>query len=143
MGGLRTFLNKVDARGEALRYLVVVGIGSVIDLSIAWTSHEILGVQIVAAAALGYLIASVLSYFAHEFWTFRSAGSSFSAARLGKFAAASAVTLTTRLALVWISAPLSALPFGSLARLVFALAGSLVVGFAINRLLVFGRRQGL
>ena len=142
MTGLRALLNNVHARGEALRYLTVVAVGSVVDLSIAWTAHEILGVQIIAAAALGFVIASVLSYFVHEFWTFRSAGSGFSATRLGKFGAASAVTLTMRMTLVWISAPLSSLPFGSLARLMFSLAGSLLVGFAINRVLVFGRRPG-
>ena len=103
MTGLRALLNNVHARGEALRYLTVVAVGSVVDLSIAWTAHEILGVQIIAAAALGFVIASVLSYFVHEFWTFRSAGSGFSATRLGKFGAASAVTLTMRMTLVWIT----------------------------------------
>jgi len=141
MAGLSSLLDKIGAqtRGEALRYFAVVAIGSVIDLSIAWTTHEVFGIHLVAAAALGYLIASVLSYFAHEFWTFRSAESAFSSTRLAKFAIAGLVTLTARLALVWISAPLSVLPFGTLARLLFGLAGSLVVGFVINRLLVFGR----
>ncbi len=128
------------ARGEMLRYLAVVLGGFMVDLSIAWTTHEIFGLNLIAAAALGFLVATCLSYFAHEFWTFRGAESEFSRARLLKFVAASGVTLSTRLLLVWLSAPLAALPFGSLLRLLFAFGGSLVVGFLVNRLLVFGSR---
>lgn len=143
MANIGALLNKIDpkTRGESLRYLAVVGVGSVIDLAVAWGTHEIFGVPLVAAAALGYLIAHTLSYFGHEFWTFRRAESAYSTNRLGKFVIAGAVTLTVRLTLVWLSAPLDALPFGSLARLVFALGCSLVVGFAINRVLVFGAHK--
>jgi putative flippase GtrA len=139
---LRALRNTVNAKhgGEAARYLAVVIGGFVIDLSISWTTHELLGVNLVLAAALGFLVAMCLSYFAHEFWTFRSRDSAYSAARLGKFAAASGLTLGARLALVWLSAPLGVLPFGSLIRLLFAFGGSLVVGFLVNRLLVFGAR---
>jgi putative flippase GtrA len=126
--------------GEAARYLAVVIGGFLVDISISWTTHEVFGVNLVLAAALGFLVAMCLSYFAHEFWTFRSRASGYSAARLGKFAAASGLTLSTRLLLVWLSAPLEALPFGSLLRLLIGFGGSLIVGFLVNRLLVFGAR---
>lgn len=142
MAAIRTMINKIDAkaRAEALRYLCVVLVGSVIDLSIAWTAYKVLGAPIVGAAALGYVVATILSYFAHEFWTFRGAGSAFSPTRLGKFTMAAVVTLSARLSAVWLAAPLEALPFGALLRLLFGFGVSLTVGFVINRLLVFERK---
>jgi putative flippase GtrA len=128
------------ARGGMLRYLIVVIGGFIVDLSIAWTTHEIIGLDLLAATALGFLVAMCLSYFAHEFWTFRSTQSTYSTARMTKFAAASGATLATRLLLVWLSAPLAVLPAGSLSRLLLAFGGSLVVGYLVNRLLVFGQR---
>jgi putative flippase GtrA len=125
--------------GVAWRYLAVILGGFVIDLSIAWTAHELFGLDLVLAAALGFLVAMALSYFAHEFWTFRRLDSAYSASRQLKFALGSGATLATRLFVVWLSAPLEALPFGSLARLLLAFGVSLVVGFIINRLVVFGR----
>lgn len=137
---LRSTLTGEDkARGEMLRYLIVVVGGFVVDVSLALVLHEVFGIDLVAAAAIGFLISMCLVYFAHEFWTFRSPESAYSTVRLTKFALASGVTLTTRLFLVWLSVPLAPLPFGSLARLLFACGVSLVVGFLVNRVLVFER----
>ena len=140
---MRKFVDKVDAkeRSKGLRYLVVVIGGFIVDLSIAWTTHEFYDLDLVAAAALGFVVATCLSYFAHEFWTFRSPGSTYSTARLTKFAIGAGATLATRLFLVALSAPLSGFPLDSLARLLFAFGGSLGVGFLINRLLVFTSRD--
>lgn len=127
--------------GVGLRYLAVIAAGFVIDISIAWSVHILLGVDLVITAALGFFVATVLSYFAHEFWTFRHRDSAYSGARLLKFLLAAGATLTTRLALVWASAPLADLPAGALIRLLLAFAGSVVVGYLVNRLLVFGARE--
>jgi len=127
--------------GEAGRYLAVVIAGFFIDISIAWCAHVFFGVELVLAAALGFLVAMSLSYFAHEFWTFRSSESAYSTGRLAKFAAASGFTLATRLALVWLTSPLATLWQGALLRLLIAFGGSLVVGFIVNRVLVFGARE--
>lgn len=140
MNGLSALVAMVNggARGTGWRYLLVVIGGFCIDMSLAWTAHEAFGVNLVAAAALGFLVAMCASYFAHEFWTFRREGSAVSGARAAKFVAASAATLATRLVLVWLSAPLAPLPAGSIVRLMFAFAGSLVVGYIVNRMIVFG-----
>lgn len=142
MRWMRAISDRVSAKGgaEAMRYLAVVIGGFFIDISISWTTHELLGLDLVLAAAIGFLVAMSLSYFAHEYWTFRGQESGYSTARLIKFAGASGFTLGTRLLLVWLSAPLEPLPFGSLLRLILAFGGSLVVGFLVNRLLVFGAR---
>jgi putative flippase GtrA len=123
-----------------LRYFIVVVGGFVVDLVIAWTTHEFFAFDLMAAATLGFFVAMFLSYFAHEFWTFRSAESAYSSTRLTKFVAASAATLGTRLLLVWMSTPLASLPAGSLGRLLLAFGGSLVAGYLVNRLFVFERR---
>lgn len=143
MADLGALLNKIDPKlgTQTLRYFAVVCVAAVLDLALSWGMHELLNVPLVMAAGLGFLIAHTLSYFGHEFWTFRHAESAYSTGRLGKFVLGGGVTLSVRLTLVWLSAPLEALPFGSLARLVFALGGSLIVGFAINRVLVFGAHK--
>jgi putative flippase GtrA len=130
-------MQRIDS---VLRYLIVVVGGFLIDISIATATHEILGIDLVLAAALGFIVAMCLSYLAHEFWTFRGADSAYSTARLTKFATASGATLAARLLLVWISAPLAVLPFGTIVRLLLAFSGSLVVGYLINRFIVFNSR---
>lgn len=125
--------------GTSWRYVVVLLGGFIIDVSLAWTTHTFFHLDLVLAAALGFLVAMTASYFAHEFWTFRHQGSALSVPRMAKFVAASGFTLATRLVLVWLSAPLQPLPFGALLRLLFAFGGSLVVGYLVNRLVVFRR----
>lgn len=123
------------------RYLIVVIGGFVVDISIALLMHEIFGIDLVVAAALAFVVAMTLSYFVHEFWTFRRAYSAYSTARLSKFAIASCATLTTRLLIVSLSASMAVLPFGTILRLLFAFGGSLAVGYLINRFVVFGSRS--
>jgi putative flippase GtrA len=135
-GSLAKAINSKEGRSSA-RYLAVVLGGFVIDLSIAWASHELLGVPLIAAAALGFAVALSLSYFAHEFWTFERQASAVSARRFVKFVLAAGATLGTRLILVWATGLLVGLPGGSLARLLIAYGGSLIVGFMVNRGVVF------
>ena len=139
---LRALLDTLNAKagGQSKRYLAVVIGGFLVDFSIGWSTHTFFGLDLRLAATLGFLVAMSASYFAHEFWTFRSRDSGYSTTRLGKFAAASGLTLGTRLILVWLSTPLEPLPFSAPIRLLFAFGGSLVVGFLVNRFLVFNAR---
>jgi putative flippase GtrA len=123
-------------RKSGPRYLAIVLGGFVVDLSIAWSTHTFLGVHLVAAAAIGFVIAMTISYFAHEFWTFERPGSAVSGRRFAKFVAAAGATLGTRLALVWLSGLVN-VPGGAIIQLGFAYGGSLVVGFLVNRSVVF------
>lgn len=136
---LAALMNKVNGKGgAAARYLVVVLGGFAVDVSVTLLVHHMLQVDLVWAAAIGFIVAMCLSYFAHEYWTFQRPGSAYSTPRMLKFFAASGFTLATRLALVWLTAPLAALPFGALIRLGIAFGGSLVVGYVVNRMAVFG-----
>ncbi|MBL8537008.1 MAG: GtrA family protein [Hyphomonadaceae bacterium] len=123
--------------GVGARYVMVILAGFVIDISIGWSLHEFARINLVASAACGFLVAMALSYFAHEYWTFARAESAYSGARLAKFAVASGATLAVRLLVVWLSAPLERVEAGSLFRLLLAFGASLMVGFVVNRLIVF------
>lgn len=139
MEALKRLTREILRSRASWRYLVVLLLGFTIDVSLAWVTHTVFHVDLVLAAAFGFLVAMTVSYFAHEFWTFKHPDSAVSAKRVAKFIAASGVTLATRLILVWLSAPLQTLPSGALLRLLFAFAGSLVVGYLVNRLVVFRR----
>jgi putative flippase GtrA len=123
--------------GPAPRYLLVVVAGFLLDLSIAWATRTLLAIDLVIAAAIGFVVAMTLSYFAHELWTFHRAASAVSLRRFMKFVAACAAIFVTRLILVWATGLIAELPGGDLARLLIAYGGSLVVGFFLNRTAVF------
>ena len=139
MKRLSALAKAVNSKGgrSAQRYLAVVLGGFVVDLSIAWLTHELLGFPLIAAAALGFVIAMTLSYFVHEFWTFQRTASAVSLARFVKFVMASGATLGARLVLVWLTGIIAMLPGGALTRLLIAYGGSLMVGFLVNRGVVF------
>jgi putative flippase GtrA len=139
MKQLSAFARAIHEKGgrSGARYLIIVLVGFVIDLSVAWSAHALFGLFLEAAAALGFVVAMTLSYFMHEFWTFERPGSAISFLRFAKFVGASGATLGTRLVLVWLTGFIAGLPGGDLARLLFAYGGSLVVGFLVNRGVVF------
>jgi putative flippase GtrA len=122
---------------SAGRYLVVVVGGFAVDFAIAWLTHELLGFDLLVSATCGFVLAMLLSYFAHEFWTFRRPGSAVSMARFFRFVGACGATLATRLLLVWSTGLLPDLSEATLPRLASASGGSLVVGFLLNKKAVF------
>lgn len=124
-------------RKSGPRYLAVVVGGAVTDISIAWLIHELLGVPLIVSAALGFILSMTICYFVHEFWSFERPQSAVSARRFVKFVMGSAATFTTRLAVIWLTSTLVALPGGSIMQLLFAAGVSLVVGFLLNRGVVF------
>jgi putative flippase GtrA len=139
MKRLSALAKAINSKGgrSAPRYLAVVLGGFIVDFSIAWLTHELLGFPLIGAATLGFMIAMTLSYFAHEFWTIQRASRAASPTRFVKFVMASGATLGTRLVLVWLTGFFTLMPGGALARLLIAYGGSLVVGFLVNRGVVF------
>ena len=139
MKRLRALTNTIRTRDgiQAGRYLVVILGGFVVDLAVAWSTHELLRFDLLAAATLGFILAMVLSYFAHELWTFRRTASAVSLVRFTKFVVACGATLATRLLLIWATGLIGVLSGASLVRLLVAYGGSLVVGFLLNRNTVF------
>jgi putative flippase GtrA len=133
----RATVTRIKVKAEAGRYILVVVAGFVVDLTVTWLTHQLLGLDLLPASALGFVVAMVLSYFVHELWTFRRPDSRVSLQRFMKFVAACSATLITRLALVSATGLIDALADASLVRLAIAFAGSLVVGFVLNRETVF------
>jgi putative flippase GtrA len=133
----RATVTGIKVKAEAGRYILVVVAGFVVDLTVTWLTHQLLGLDLLPASALGFVVAMVLSYFVHELWTFRRPDSRVSLQRFMKFVAACSATLITRLALVSATGLIDALADASLVRLAIAFAGSLVVGFVLNRETVF------
>jgi putative flippase GtrA len=133
----RATATRIKVKAEAGRYILVVVAGFVVDLTVTWLTHQLLGLDLLLASALGFVVAMVLSYFVHELWTFRRPDSRVSLQRFMKFVAACSATLITRLALVSATGLIDALADASLVRLAIAFAGSLVVGFVLNRETVF------
>ncbi|HVY87581.1 MAG TPA: GtrA family protein [Hyphomonadaceae bacterium] len=123
--------------GSLFRYLVAVIIGFVIDMSSAWSVRTFLGIDLVVAAAIGFIVAMTVSYFIHEFWTFQRPASGLSLRRFMKFVAACAALFVARLVFVWATGFLGPLPGGDLARLILSFGGSMIVGFFLNRSAVF------
>lgn len=123
--------------GSAGRYLVVVVGGFAVDFAIAWLTHKLFALDLLLAATGGFVVAMLLSYFAHEFWTFQRPGSAVSMTRFFKFVGACGATLATRLLLVWSSGLVPDLSEATLPRLAIAYGGSLLVGFLLNKKAVF------
>ena len=123
--------------GPAGRYLMVVTGGFAVDFAVAWLIHDLLRLDLLVSATCGFFVAMLLSYFAHEFWTFQRPGSAVSMTRFFRFVGACGATLATRLLLVWSSGLLPDLSEATLPRLAIAYGGSLLVGFLLNKKTVF------
>ncbi|MGV8954570.1 MAG: GtrA family protein [Cypionkella sp.] len=126
---------------EALRFLVVSGVGVVADIGIAWLLSAGLGLPIWLSATIGFAVAATLNYALHRGWTFRQASAMAEPARLLRYLMALGLTLAARL--------LAVLGFGMmlganaqpLAVLVPSVAVSFAVSFVAAKLLVFRNDQ--
>lgn len=121
----------------AFRYFGILLVGFAVDLTIAWSTHTFLGLPLIGAAVFGFVVAMTISYFFHEFWTFERESSAVSTKRFVKFTLSSSATLAVRLLLVWLVSGLTSLPGGALVQLGLAYGGSVLVGFLMNRKVVF------
>lgn len=122
-----------------LRYFCVVVGGLVIDLGLAWTLANLAGVPLVLAAATGFSVGAVVCYFLHEFWTFRAEDSRLSLKRAGLYIVTMATTLSARLSIVALLAPLGSGHVRSLAVLIAAVGVSFVVNYLVSRFVIYRR----
>jgi putative flippase GtrA len=81
---------------EIIRFSIVVLIGFVVDLSIAWGVLRLLKIPIWLAALIGFLVAAIVNYKLHEIWTFRSAARRLSRTRPLRYIIGLIITLTSR-----------------------------------------------
>ncbi|WDF72864.1 GtrA family protein [Novosphingobium sp. KACC 22771] len=126
-----------DQRREALmelvRYTVVAVLGLGVDVGIGYGARRLLGMPLVAGAALGFLVGVAFNYVLFEFWVFRYGRLTW--LRLGKAYAASQGAIVVRLGCVWaLGRLLAGLPQADLIVLVGAAGISFVVNFILTRL---------
>lgn len=128
---------------EPLRYLAVVVVGLGIDIGVGYGAHRLLGLPLVAGAALGFLVGVAANYVLFEFWVFRTGRLSWP--RLGKAYVAAQAALLVRLGSVWVLGHLLAgfalfpLITPALLTLTAAAGLSFVVNFVLVRMLLKAR----
>lgn len=121
-----------------VRFFVVALGGLVLDLAVAYTLAQSFGVPLWIAAAIGFVVAAVANYTAHELWTFRHDESQLTVKRAAHYLGSSLAALLTRILVV---AVLSAL-IGTTHALIILIIGagvSFFVNFAISKMFVFNR----
>lgn len=55
-----------------LRYIISGGTSAVVDLTVLFVLHTLLGMHYLVSAILAYLVAFWVSFLLHKFWTFES-----------------------------------------------------------------------
>lgn len=121
---------------QVARFFAVAVIGLSLDLAVAWSAAQILGLPLWLATAIGFAIAAIVNYALHELWTFRSASRRLSAARALRYTFVLGITLGTRIGSV---AALAAI-FGDARALSVLTAGaglSFCVHYLISKYFVF------
>ncbi len=121
---------------EVARFFAVAVVGLALDLAVAWSAAQLLGLPLWLAAAIGFAIAAIANYGLHELWTFRSAARRLSAARALRYSFALGITLAIRVSTV---AALAAI-FGDARALAVLVAGagvSFCVHYLISKHFVF------
>lgn len=98
------------------------------------------GLSLTLAAGIAFFAVGLVFYFVHEFWTFRSAGSAFSLARMGGNLAVLVAAGAVRVGVIALLEALRA-PEGFWVSAYFGIgvACSFTANFLLNRFFVFRR----
>lgn len=119
---------------EGLRYAVTIVLGLGVDLSLAMAAHRLLGLPLVAGAALGFAGGVVCNYLLFELWVFATRRLSW--ARLGQIGVAGLGVLAVRLGAVW---ALDRLGLPALLTLAVATGASFTLNFFLSRRIIVRR----
>lgn len=124
---------------ELARFLAVTVAGVVLDIAIAYALHELAGLPLWLAAAVGFTMAASANYVVHQLWSFQDGSRRLSLARAAKYGGVALATLLTRIAVVaWLA---SALDGGFTLLVLIAGAGvSFFVNFTLSKFAVFAER---
>lgn len=123
--------------GELVRFGTVAVAGLVVDMGIAWTLAEPLGVPLGIAAVAGFTVAAMVNYALHELWTFRTGTRQLSARRMARYLGVLALTLGARLAALAGLVQLFPPEGWTLTMLGVATGLSFAVNYVASRYLVF------
>jgi putative flippase GtrA len=87
---------------SALRFLIVSAAAFCVDLVVALSISRLLHIPFWLATGFAYVMVSGAFYFVHERWTFAREGSRESAGRLAQTMASSAISLSGRIAVIYL-----------------------------------------
>jgi putative flippase GtrA len=125
---------------ELLRFFTVTVLGVILDLAIAYTLAQGLGVPLWLAATIGFAVAASVNYVVHQTWSFQHGSRRLSLRRAVKYAGTALLTLIARIAAV--AALERAL--GDELVLVILIGGagvSFLVNFTLSKYFVFTEPQ--
>ena len=121
---------------ELLRFLAVAVVGVVLDLAISYSLAKTLDLQLWVAAAVGFTVAAMVNYVAHELWTFRSDMRKPSVQRSIQYVGVAILTLLVRLVIVvWLGGLLD--KDYLLVILACGVGVSFILNFTISKLIIF------
>ena len=123
---------------EVLRFTTVAVAGVILDIAVAFLLARYVGLPLWLSAVAGFASAMLANYAAHELWTFRTSARRFSLQRAVQYAAASMVTLLTRLLAIAVLGRLTGT--GHILSILITAAGvSFIVNYLISKFLIFRR----
>jgi putative flippase GtrA len=127
-------------RMQVLRFAIVAVLGVILDIGIAYALSSVFGFPLWLAATIGFSLAALANYVAHEFWTFRHAASRISVSRAGQYILTSAITLMIRLGAIALLGPWLGAQH-KLLILATAAGTSFAVGFVFSKFVIFSNRH--
>ncbi|SDG88254.1 GtrA family protein [Pelagibacterium luteolum] len=126
--------------GSFLRFFGASLFGLALDLALAAALHHLLGLSLIASAAVSLLAAAVLTYGIHEFWTFNSNAPRFSIARMAGTVASALMALAVRSSFLYATTEFVGLgERHALVQLVAATGLSFIVNYVLVRRIIGGR----
>lgn len=129
-------------KGSFLRFFLASLFGLAIDIALASALHYLAGFSLVAASASALVMAAVIMYFVHEFWTFRSATSAVSGSRLSGVLLSSLAALFVRSSFLMVAGQLLSLGERfAIVQLVAATGLSFTVNYLLVRRVIAGRKS--
>ncbi len=124
-----------------LRYLAVVVAGYAVDFGVSFATFKLFNISLVVAACVGFSLAVVFNYLAHEFWTFAGERRTGYGARFAKFVGVALFTLVVRAGVIWLFTAWATTDMTRAGLLVGAAGFSLAVNYVLTRFAVFGAAE--
>lgn len=128
---------KVIIKIESARFTLVVILGLLIDLVIAYVFSVQIGLPLSISAIFGFISAAFFNYILHELWTFQDGEKQLSKKRVGRYLFALLVTLSIRLIMIEILSRIFDPKGLELMILIAATGVSFIANYLVSKFMVF------
>ena len=123
---------------QFIKFAVVGGIGTVINLAVLYTLTEYAGMFYLYSATAAFVVAVINNFVLNTVWTFGHALGENTAGKFAKFAAVSLASLAVNLCVLWFFTELAGIYY--LVSQVLAIGVALIINFFGNKLWTFRNR---